>query len=359
MKHLAPFYRIAVVISGILGISLLLSACNASPSAATVNGHVITVSKVNSYLSETVNSSYAQCELDLRLGGTLPVLGTGHQTVSPDLSAEILTSLIEQEIIDDYLSGRGIKITSSEVSSAESDLSAELTATSTSTGPTGVPSGSPCGISGSQLLGKLPAQYLNQQVALQAALEKFIEVAGHFSASTAEAKSFYNKNPQDFAVVCLNAIEVPSQAQATAISQQIAKGVSFSSLASKYAPNPSVAASGGSIGCISTSNIPPQISSAIGTLPSGGVTQPLQQTSPGAAPVWVILQVASRSETPFNQVESSIRLQLISNHSQVLSTKLPLVLKVAHVSVNPMYGSWSAKGGITPPKAPSSRYSKN
>ncbi len=359
MKRLEQLYRIAIVISGVLGISLLLSACNPSPSAATVEGHVITVSNVNSYLSEAANSSYAQCELDLRLGGTIPVLGTGHQTVSPDLSAEILTSLIEQKIIDNYLSGKGIKVTPSGISMARSDLAAELTATSTSTGQTGAPTGSPCGISGAQLLGKLPARYLNQQVSLQAALEKFIEVEGHFSASTAEAKSFYNKNPQDFAVACLNAIEVSSQTVATSISQQIAKGTSFVSLAKKYAPNPSVAASGGSIGCISTSSIPPQISSAIGTLPVGGVTQPLQQTSPGAAPVWVILQVASRSETPFNQVESSIRLQLISNHSQILSTQLPPVLEAASVSLNPMYGSWSPKAGITPPKTPSSQYSKN
>ncbi len=357
MKPLEKLYRIAIVVLSILGISLLLAACNASPSAATVDGHVITVSDVNSYLSEAVNSSYAQCELDLRLGGTIPVLGTGHQTASPDLSAEILTSLIEQRIIENYLLDRGIKITPSDMSLARSDLGAELTATSTSTGSTGAPTGSPCGISGNQLLGKLPAKYLNQQVSLQAALERFIEVEGHFSASTAEAKSFYNKNPQDFAVVCLNAIEVPSQAVATSISQQIAKGVSFSSLASKYAPNPSVAASGGSIGCISTSSIPSQISSAISTLPAGGVTQPLEQTSSGAAPVWVILQVASRSETPFNQVESSIRLQLISNHSQVLSTRLSPVLKEASVLLNPMYGSWSSKTGITPPKVPSSRFS--
>ncbi|MHB8263528.1 MAG: peptidylprolyl isomerase [Acidimicrobiales bacterium] len=357
MKHLGILYRLAVGIGVVLGASSLLSACNASPAAATVDGHIITSASLDSYLSQVSGSSYAQCELDLRLGGTLPVHGTGHATVSPDLSAEILTSLIEQRVVSDYLTAHKIKVTGSDVSIARSDLGAELTSTSSSTSA-GAPSGSPCGISGIRLIRAVPVGFAGEQVALQADIETFMQEAGHFSASASTAHAYYNQHPQNFANLCLNALVATSQAEGVALRQQIAKGASFASLAKTHASSPSSAASGGSIGCVPVSNVPSQIASAIGTLPVGGVSQPLEQASTGAAPVWFILQVASRRETPFAQVEGSIRMNILASHTQALTSILPGVLKRAKVSVSSMYGTWSSSHGVVPPTSPPSRFVK-
>ena len=361
MRHFVKLksYRLAIGLGVVLGFSSLLSACNASTAAATVNGSVITGTKLDSYLSQVSGSSYAQCELDLRIGSTLPVHGTGHATVSPDLSAEILTSLIEQKVVGDYLAAHKIKVTGSDISIAKGDLGAELAASSSTTNTsTGAPSGSPCGISGAQLVKAVPAGFANEQVALQADLETFMQAAGHFSASASVAHTFYVKHPQDFANLCLNALVATSQAEATALRQQIAKGVSFASLAKTHASSPSSAASGGSIGCIPATSIPPQIASAIAALPVGGVSQPLEQVGTGAAPVWFILQPASRSETPFSQVEGSIGLNILSNHSQTLTSTLPGVLKQAHAEISPMYGTWNSSRGVIPPASPPSRFLK-
>ena len=107
-----PFRFISVVAALAAG-SLGLTACDASPYAATVNGHVITVNEFNHQLSTwTSNKAFVQA-LSQR-GNT--VTGTGGPgTYSTKFASELLTVLVGADIVHQHLAAAGTPATAEEM----------------------------------------------------------------------------------------------------------------------------------------------------------------------------------------------------------------------------------------------------
>jgi hypothetical protein len=62
---------------------------------------------------------------------------------------------------------------------------------------------------------------------------------------------------------------------------------------------------------------------------------------------------------PFATLRSSIRQAILTAHVAVVGTALNRLVKQAHVTIDPRYGSWSAKHGVTVPTPPAPAFVLN
>ncbi len=320
--------------------ALLLSSCNASASAATVNGSVITVSSLNAFLSGASGSSLAACEVSLQLGaqGLIPLQqlrGSGQDTASQNLASTALTYLVDSKIIGQYLKSRGVEITTEDRALARADLASQLDSSAqrlaAASGSSVAGAQQVCGKSGSQILSALPQAFVSAQVRLEAGEEAVAELAGKVHGS--------------YEVVCLNALEAVSQAEANAFHAQLAAGKTFQQLES--------GGNGGSLGCVAQASIPSSIAPAVNGLAPGAVTAPLEVPGTnGASTAWYILQLSSRSRKSLARMSPTERLGVLSPYFASSSSETHALDAKAHVEIDPAFGHWSPATGVVPPPPP-------
>ncbi|MHB1502452.1 MAG: peptidyl-prolyl cis-trans isomerase [Acidimicrobiales bacterium] len=339
-----------LVIIALLGaVSAAATGCNISPSAATVNGAVITQARFDADLATLSSSRTAQCALELQ-GASLPALkGSGASTVTSGFAAGELSTLIEQELVGQALARRHLTVSSSGLAAAKRDVAAELMPP-----PGGSPS--PCGMEGAQLLAALPPSFAHQQVLFQAQVESLLASVARIDISPAAIRHYYDSHRSLFEQDCLSDIVVATQAEAAKIRAKVEAGGSFASEAKAHSLDQQTASGGGALGCLPTSQITnPSLVSALAALSIGQVSQPLFEAQVGPSGSWVLLQVTGRPVSPLSHVSGQIRRQLLGAHGNILQAKLTSLVHSAKVTVDPRYGHWKAAGGVVPPVPPPAR----
>lgn len=342
--------RRLLALAALAGLAALGTACDLVPPAATVSGVTVGRSQLDSLLSEITQSAYAQCALQLQgVNLPTPLTGAGDYTVSSQLASYELSTLVLGRLIDRDLARRGHPVTASDLSDAQTDFVAQLTPAAGSTSPC------PGQITGQSLASRLPAGFRTQQVQFAAAEDQLAITVGHLDVSPGALLAYYRAHPSQFQELCLSDIAVDTQAQAQSLRAAIVSGSSsFAAEAEQNSLDTETASDGGQIPCVPASEVVNSlIVSAVAGLSPGQVSQPVyESSSTSGGGVWFLLEVNGRPDIPFSAAESGIRQQLVSAEEPAVSAELGRLAKVAHVTVDPRYGRWSATEGVTPPSTP-------
>lgn len=341
--------RRLLALAALAALGALGTACDLVPPAATVSGSTVSRSQLDSLLSDVAHSPYAQCALELQgVNLPTPLTGAGQDTVSSELAAYELSTLVLGRLIDADLARRGQAVTAADLSAARADLVAQFTPTSGATSPC------PGQIAGETLYGRLPSGFRQDELAFSAGEDQLAVTLGHLDVSPAALYAYYQAHPADFQELCLSDIAVASQSQAASLRQAIVSGASsFAAEAEQSSLDSSTAADGGQIPCVPSSEVANGvITSAIAGLSPGQISQPVFDSSASASGVWFLLEVDGRPSIPFSQAQTQIREQLLSAENSAVSARLGRLAKAADVSVDPRFGTWSSAEGVTPPRTP-------
>ncbi|HET9075464.1 MAG TPA: peptidylprolyl isomerase [Acidimicrobiales bacterium] len=293
------------VVGALAAGSLTLSACDASPYAANVNGETISQLSLNQQLKQwssnrTWVASFDSANAQQNGGAGTTVAGTGGQgTYSSTFVADILDNLIQVTVIRQHLTATHNLPTADETvaSRAVNEF-----------------------LRGNYWSEFSPSlrQFLVDQLAEQAPLTPV-------SSDTATLKSAYSQiQPYLFSQICL--------VEASAFDQSAAQQMS---------------AAGNLRGakvCYSQSdfeNQPKSLQAAVQKLSVGQVSQPIH-TSFG----YQVVQLASRQTPGFSPGVQRVLSVATASKVPAAVTKL---IDSAHVQVNPAYGTWSG-GRITTPQ---------
>jgi hypothetical protein len=349
VKRLLPLVAVGA-------LSMAASACDLSAPAATVSGVTISRAQLDAQLSSVAGSPVAQCALTVltqQNGTTLPTVdGSGDDTVTTAFADYELTGLVRQELEQRALAGHHAHVTAADVAAARQDYETEL-ASATS-------QGSPCNLTGNALVARLPAAFLDEQARFLAADEKLEEVVGHVDVSPAGLRRYYDADPSAFTEQCLNLIAADDQAAAQAIHDQIAAGTSFAA-ASQGTGVSTNSPAGGQEPCVFPSLIQSQLGQSVAGVvaalavgqvaPPQGIAVTNQQTGQTST-VWIVLGLRQRQLASFASVEPGLRLQLLQQGQWSVGTTLARLAAQVHVHLDPRYGTWSTRAGVTPPAPP-------
>ena len=346
---------LALAVVGALAAGV--SGCDLSPPAATVNGATISRAQLNDTLSVVSADTVAQCALAVLSqgnGSTLPaVAGSGDATVTTQFAAVELTGLVQQAIEQQGLARRHAAVNAADLAAARQDYETELSDASAQ-------NGSPCNLTGSTLVHSLPAKFLDQQAQALAAEEKLEEVAGHVDVSRRALRAYYDTHQPAVTQLCLNLIVANDQASAQAIHDQIAGGTTFAAAAQGPGANHN-GPPGGQEPCVFPSTVLSQlgqsIATAVATLADGQLAPPQSVTvtdpstgTPSTA--WIVVGMRQHHLVAFGDVEGGIRLQLLQQGRSGLSTALTALSARLSVQLDPRYGTWSARRGVSVPTPP-------
>jgi hypothetical protein len=346
-----------VAVVSVIAMGALASACDVTPTAASVNGDTISVATLNSDMNALAGSAAGQCLLALR-SGQATTLDAGSGSYPTAFAGSVLSSDVGNLVAAQFAAAHGIHLAGSDVATAQNDYAAALDGGITSLGQQASAAGalSPCqkadgtALTGQELLAALPASVRNSEVANQAVDNKLL--ARGADLSDAAVLNFYAANRPLFAVDCVSDIATATQAEADQIIAKLKAGQSFATLATASSIDPQTAASGGQLGCNFTES---RVLSAL-QVTSVTVGQPVTplQTSGGQ---WVIYEVTSQTVVPVGQAEPVIRDDLLhaTANTQRVTAELLVYAHHASVDVNPQYGTWSGVS-ITPPPTPPVRY---
>jgi hypothetical protein len=348
--------RLLVVVAlGALGAAA--SACDVSPTAATVNGVTITQSQLQDQLAVISASSVAQCALsieDAQSGGTLPaVTGTGQATVTTQFAAFQLNGLVAQTLEEGELAQRHVHVSGADIATARQDYVAQIEAASTQVT-------SPCNLTGANLVNRLPKAFVDQQARTLAAQEKLEEVVGHIDVSPAAVHAYYNAHLSQVTQLCLNFIIATDQAAAQSIHDKIAAGTSFATADAGPGADAN-SPPGGEGPCVFPAQIVSQLGPAtatvVGGLADGQLAPPQQISVPNQVTgqtqtIWLVIGVRAHTLVPFANTESGLRQELLGAGGPRLSAALGRAVKGARVQLDPRYGAWSAGHGVVAPTPP-------
>ncbi len=297
--------RLLSFVAALAAGSLTLSACDASPYAATVNGQVITVNSLNHQLAMWAANpqwvqGYNQSNSQAQGGNGTTVAGAGSGTYSSQFVAEILTLDAQSIAVHQHLAATGNPANDDEVIASRA-VNEYLRAAYWAKFPPAL------------------RDFLVQQLADEGAL------AQPPSDPTQLQGPYSQIQPYLFSQICVvQASAFSSDAAQAIISSGVVNGVHV---------------------CydqISLEAHPPAYQSAVIKLANpGDISSPLQ-TSYG----FVVVKLVSRTGPGF---DPAVQRVLVAATSQVAA--VGTILGAAHVKVNPRYGYWS-NGQVNPPPAP-------
>jgi hypothetical protein len=204
VKRQLPRVVIAVVV---LGGGIVASACDVTPPAATANGATISISSLNTQLQTLGNTVAGGCLLQLENSQVSPgaAEGTGGPgTYTMPFVNAVLDNQVGDLLAEQYAASKGITVSSSNLTSAQTDLESTLDgeinqaveqAESEGTlsycqDATGAP------ITGAALLSGLPADVRSAQVRSQAVDEKLLALGADLSPAAIFA--YYVANTSQF-----------------------------------------------------------------------------------------------------------------------------------------------------------------
>jgi hypothetical protein len=348
-----------VAVLAVLATGAAASACNVTPSAATVNGDTIAVSTLNTELDGLSSTLAGQCLLSLNFPQLLDLTsqgagGTG--TYKNGFAGLVLGNNVDNLLGRQYMASVHAQLTPQEVTAAQSTfttvLDGAITAQSEQAASVGgtagcaQANGSP--FTGKTLLAALPAGLRQTELANQA-VEQYLLTRGA-DLSNSAVLAYYLANPTEFVQDCVSAIQTTDQATADAAYNAMKSGTSFADAATAASADPSAAARSGELGCFPESTVLSQLQQESVTV--GQPITPIQSSG-----TWEVFVVTSQTPISLDQASASIRkilTQTTANQARV-SAEVQAFARASSVDINPQYGTW-AGSAVTPPTPPATRY---
>ncbi len=351
MKRI-PAGLVAVV--SVVALGTLTSACQVTPTAASVNGDTIAVASLNTQMNALAGSAAGQCLLALR-GYPAVTAGDSYPT---SFAGQVLSNSVGNLLAAQFAAAHGVRTTAADLATARSNYASSLDGGITAMAQQASTAGavSPCQkadgtpFTGQEVLAAAPASVRNSELANQAVDDRLL--ARGADLSDAAVLSFYAANQPLFVIDCVSDIATASQSEADRIVAELKAGQSFAALAKASSVDAQTASNGGQLGCNFTES---RVLSALQlkSVTVGEPVAPVQSTGG----TWIVYEVTSQSVVPVEQAAPVIRDDLIhtSANTQRVTNELLVFARHSSIVVNPQYGSWSGVR-ITPPPSPPARY---
>jgi len=324
--------------AAVLALLLLpaLAACQGTSGvAASVNGHVITRSSVNSELEAIkANTAYRQA---IESSQT-KVIGSGASgTFDLAFTDKVLARQILLELVHDEVLRRHLVVTAADIAAAKTQQSAQI-------GPDPVTQ-KPLFDGFSPAYQGLLARRGADVAALQAALSPV-------KTDDATIQKFYNDNAAKlYTSTCASHILVADQATADQLHAQLVAGADFATLARTKSTDSGSAAKGGDLGCNPPGTFVPEFEQAEQALAVGQLSAVVHSQFG-----YHIIKVTGRNEQPLANVRAQIIQQLQSQGQTQLSQFVQDAAGKAKVKLDPRYGTFigtgTNAGTIQPPNVP-------
>jgi PPIC-type PPIASE domain len=336
------------IVALIIAAGGLAAAALAIPkTAATVQGTAITQNALNDDVTAIANSPDYQCYLNAQaylessgqqitapLGGAGQSAGTtAHPTATTAFVGPYVATKINQVMVENLATSRGLTVTSKEITEAQTELEGQITETMSEAAQHTESPNITCGavpLTGKEVLATMPG-WFNNQAATANATAGVLENSLSGANTTAGLMQYFNAHRSLFDTACFTDAEYSSQADATAAAKQVAAGTPFAQVAAAAAEG------SGPQGCQNLYGIAQQLSSVIdlNTLKTNTVSPPLS-----VGGTYILLEITSRTPTSFAKAESSVHEAL----SQVGGTDAGRLLVAAEkrvpITVDPRYGTW-------------------
>ncbi len=306
-------------------LTLGLSGCNVrfSPYAAVVNGSEISQQQLRDSLSAIADNASYRCMIEA--GGSSRLLGAGEGTFNSTFGAEVLSILIQDEVVRQHVVRLGLSEPSSVDPIALTQLQAAFTPSSG------------CPGSGASLMAAFPPAYRKLLLGFQADEDALDAHLAGTTLSPASLAAFAGRYRTEMALTCVSVIQVGTKAAAASLRGQILRGASFAALARAHSTDTSSAPQGGAIGCIPDTEFTAPLNNVIAALGVGRVSSPVSFSSN-----WLLLLVRQRTSETYAQLVPS----LVAQEQGALNDLLPRIIRSAKVEVDPQYGTWSTKASV-------------
>jgi len=353
-------FPVVAVVSVALAVGLILGFSVPS-NAATIGSDALSNAAFRTELTTVSASTPYLCYLNASLlskSNGLSGLGPVYAANNNGWATTYASTLLGQRVVDETIV-QWAKNHPSDLVVTKAQATADLIASMDAAIGTVAGSSYACQYTGTQTLGSMPSDFINQQISAEQASESFLVTHGGIGLDTASLERFYAQNLRRFDTICASGILVSSQAQAAALRKQVLNGASFASLAKAYSIDKASGARGGALGCFA----PP--SSSYGAVVSdfrgvgvGGVTKPL----PSAQGTYVILMMTSRAPNTFASVVAQVRQAALGADGINAKAAAQALFVMTRISINPAYGSWkvsAAVNGVVVPVLPPTSWIPN
>lgn len=315
-------------LAGVAILALVAVGCSSDSAAAlTVNGKDVSQSSVESEFSTIAKNSEIKTQL-AQSGGKLPAA----------IKAAWLTALVETTVAQRVVQQDKTKIIEDDRIAAEQWADQFF---------------------GSQAIVKAFPKSFRKTL-----LDRYANVPAYVRTHTkpptdANALTSYESS---LAKSCasrrfVSHILVATEAEAQAITAQLAAGANFQQLAQTSSTDKQSGANGGVLGCIDSQQVDPTFAAAAAALPLGQVSAPVK-TEFG----WHVIKAEDVAlALPFETVKKEILRDLVE-HGQEGQGKLLKLMAQAKVKVASKFGRWVVKDGsghVEPPKSAASTSTTN
>jgi hypothetical protein len=317
----APLASLAVIFALAFG----LSGCNVrfSPYAAVVNGSEISQSQLRAALAAiNANASY-KCAVES--SGTAHITGAGQGTYNSAFSAEVLSILIQDKVVREYVSRLKLPEPADLVGIATSQVE-------TSTAPP-----STCPGSGKSLIEAFPPAYRADLVRFQVDEDALAAYEAGTSLVPSTLSGYVARHSNEMSLACVSVIEVASKATAQSLRTQLQSGANFATVAKAHSVDTTTAPQGGALGCIADAEFTAPLDTVLAGLKLHEISSPIAFSSD-----YLLLEVTSRQSESYSQVVTSV----LGAEQPTLNKVFPEVIKAAKVQLDPQFGTWSVSGAL-------------
>lgn len=334
--------RPAVALVVLVALVVGLSACNPGrPPAATVEGAEISADRVDEIMEAYIEADPEVYGEDFR--------GQGDDTLSLDVAANVLTSLVRQVLQSQLAAERDAVPTDEERTTAEEQARTlfvqQEAAAPEAEGPSESEQAS------NDIFDALSEDTQQWLIDLQADGLALNRVLGSDSGSSEEAaRQFYDENPEQFEQICALGIQV-QEADLPAVRARLDAGEDFAAVSADVSLDPALAEAEGSLGPCATAGelqqqgFNPEILSILQGLDVGEVSEPFAL---GEGAGVALLTVSDKPKAAFEDVRDLLIQQLPAAGDRALAELLEQVVPDADVSVDPRFGTWETDPGLDP-----------
>jgi hypothetical protein len=343
--------RLIVLLVLVVG-GLVAAALSVPTNAAVVNGTAISQQQLNSDVSAIAGSPDYQCYLNsqtyLSSNGSSqlpPVQGAGkgqnqgdNPTANSAFVATYLDTEIGHELVLQVAAQRGVTVTQAQLANAQTSLSNQISQVMNEVAQTqqGQNPAFSCGhtppLTGEEVLGQLPVSFVDDQVHFVATATALQETLAGVGSSESDLAKYYTSHRSEFDTVCFNAAAYSSQSAAEAAAASVASGTPFAQVAANATQHGTIPC--GVLVYVAEQELGVNPDSLV-HLTTGKVSDPINVNGN-----YLLLEVSSRTPTPYGQARSLVGQVAQNAGSQVAQRTVTAAERHASVSVDPRYGTW-------------------
>jgi hypothetical protein len=341
-----------LVLLVLLAAGLVAAALSVPTNAAVVNGSEISQQQLNSDVSTIAGSPYYQCYLNsedyLASNGSQqlpPVQGAGkgqnpgdNPTANSAFVATYLDTEIGHELVLQVATRRGVTVTQAQLADARTALTNQISSVMQQVSQTAAgqnpkfscgPRAAP--LTGEEVLGQLPASFVDNQVQFLATASALQENLAGVGSSESDLVRYFTRHRSEFDTMCFNGAAFSSESDAATAAASVASGTPFGQVAGS-------AVQQGTIPC----NLLVTLAGELGVSPSsldklsvGKVSDPISVNGS-----YLLLELSSRTPTSFDKAKPVVSQAAQEAGSQVAQQAITVAERHASVSVDPRYGTW-------------------